>query len=288
MSNMAGSVKDEGAYAPNKQGKNRTLKPALGIFMHDDTYVSTLGIGDMGTAFGAGGRMDAIPASMLLGEPLNTLQPLPTVVDKASFPFMLAHNEPPLFHGELFPVPSTSQPIEHQTLSFLSGSAQPVVVQDGKAKSRKRKAQVVKSDMQVKKQKRRCNHNAVERRRRDNINDRIAEIETLLKGRHYTFGHIDERSGKASSSGPSKGETLHKTTMYLRFHRIKEEMLEQEIRDQRSTIAKLVADDVKFDCVEQRLRDMDTVAQTLAQDEVDVRDQEAAVLAQQQQVTDMS
>jgi len=258
--------------------------------------IATLGVGELGNAFGVPQKQPDISPATLLYTPLEQLQPLPVPVDApmdhhhAFFCHQHHHqhqhhhaspthtvtgadgSNKETFSGEIFPLASSSEPVQHQTLSFLQPGGAPIVVPDHAfaqhtadaaveaqahgqqyaTKDAKAPTKVTKStrgrkpkadmDILARKVKRRFSHNAVERRRRDNINDRIVELQHLLVGEHYLFGHIDERSGKASTSGPSKAETLYKAIMHLRFHQHKETLLRNAMREQRTVIDKLRAE----------------------------------------------
>eukprot|EP00128_Syssomonas_multiformis_P015180 Colp12_sorted_trinity150504_noHs@2466 len=88
----------------------------------------------------------------------------------------------------------TGDPLELARLSsMLKQSSQPLVPV-------KQEAPV--DPVLLKKQKRRDSHNAVERKRRDNINDRIVELSTLVP--------------RPVGEKPSKGETLRLAAEYIR------------------------------------------------------------------------
>ena len=79
----------------------------------------------------------------------------------------------------------------------------------------------------MKKQKRRDSHNAVERRRRDNINDRIIEIGTLVPA-----GFGDKSN---------KGETLATALSYIRYLQGEQTALKTRLGSANKEIARMRA-----------------------------------------------
>lgn len=81
-----------------------------------------------------------------------------------------------------------------------------------------------------KRRKRRESHNAVERRRRDNINEKIQELASLLPDMPLSTSPIPE-SPPSKDCRPNKGVVLHKSVDYIRH--LQQLILEQQRRQAR-------------------------------------------------------
>ncbi|KAG1450828.1 hypothetical protein G6F56_008240 [Rhizopus delemar] len=90
-------------------------------------------------------------------------------------------------------------------------------------------AQMNMQVMMDKRRRRRESHNAVERRRRDNINDRIHELCTLLP--ENTLENVNTGQNK-----PNKGVILKKSVEHMRFLQQQVNTYHQRIQELENTL----------------------------------------------------
>jgi upstream stimulatory factor len=119
----------------------------------------------------------------------------------------------------LLNLPTPSSALQSTTVTTVTLSSSPIPSSISQTATSSSPSQTVHTKL-IRDERRRANHNEVERRRRDNINKWIVELSKV----------IPECSNDQSKHGQSKGGILEKTVLYLCELRQANQQLAEHIR----------------------------------------------------------